>query len=48
MRVEITKRMAEPPPPIASLSEKDQSALRDILQARVEASDADASGSLAG
>ena len=24
VRVEITKRMAEPPPPIASLSEKDQ------------------------
>jgi DNA-binding MarR family transcriptional regulator len=32
MRVEITKRMAEPPAPIASLSEKDQSTLRDILQ----------------
>jgi DNA-binding MarR family transcriptional regulator len=32
MRVEITKRMAEPPAPIASLSEKDQIALRDILK----------------
>ena len=32
MRVEITKRMAEPPAPIAALSEKDQIALRDILK----------------
>jgi DNA-binding MarR family transcriptional regulator len=32
MRVEITKRMAEPPAPIASLSEKDQRTLRDILK----------------
>ena len=32
IRTEITKRMAEPPPPIASLSEKDQRALRDILK----------------
>src|SRR3954449_6649107 len=36
MRVEITKRMAEPPAPIAALSEKDQTALRDILQRAVE------------
>jgi DNA-binding MarR family transcriptional regulator len=36
LRVEITKRMAEPPPPIASLSEKDQRALRDILKRAVE------------
>jgi MarR family transcriptional regulator, organic hydroperoxide resistance regulator len=36
MRVEITKRMAEPPPPIASLSEGDQRALRDILKRAVE------------
>jgi DNA-binding MarR family transcriptional regulator len=36
MRVEITKRMADPPPPIASLSEKDQRTLRDILQRAVE------------
>jgi hypothetical protein len=36
MRVEITKRMAEPPAPIAALSEKDQRALRDILQRAVE------------
>jgi DNA-binding MarR family transcriptional regulator len=32
VRIEITKRMAEPPPPIAALSEKDQRALRDILK----------------
>jgi DNA-binding MarR family transcriptional regulator len=32
VRVEITKRMAEPPAPIASLSEKDQRTLRDILK----------------
>jgi DNA-binding MarR family transcriptional regulator len=36
LRVEITKRMAEPPPPIASLSERDQRALRDILKRAVE------------
>jgi DNA-binding MarR family transcriptional regulator len=36
MRIEITKRMAEPPPPIASLSESDQRALRDILKRAVE------------
>src|SRR3954462_13945974 len=36
MRVEITKRMAEPPAPIASLSEKDQRALRDILRRALE------------
>jgi DNA-binding MarR family transcriptional regulator len=35
MRLEITKRMAEPPAPIASLTEKDQTALRDILQRAV-------------
>lgn len=32
MRIEITKRMAEPPPPIAALSEENQRTLRDILQ----------------
>ncbi len=49
MRVEITKRMAEPPPPIASLSEKDQRALRDILKRAVESiSDAEAAEALAG
>ena len=37
LRAEITKRMAEPPPPIASLSEQDQRALRDILKRAVEA-----------
>jgi DNA-binding MarR family transcriptional regulator len=36
MRVEITKRMAEPPAPIASLSEEDQRALRDILKRALE------------
>src|SRR5919106_6098101 len=36
LRVEITKRMAEPPPAIASLSEADQRALRDILTRAVE------------
>jgi DNA-binding MarR family transcriptional regulator len=36
MRVEITKRMAEPPAPIASLSEKDQRTLRDILKRALE------------
>jgi DNA-binding MarR family transcriptional regulator len=41
MRVEITKRMAEPPPPIASLSEKDQRQLRDILKRAVKDIDPD-------
>jgi len=36
MRQQITERMAEPPPAIASLSEKDQRALRDILQRALE------------
>jgi DNA-binding MarR family transcriptional regulator len=36
MRQQITKRMAEPPPAIASLSEKDQRALRDILRRALE------------
>ena len=49
VRVEITKRMAEPPPPIASLSEKDQRQLRDILKRAVEdVSDAEAADALAG
>jgi hypothetical protein len=49
MRVEITKQMAEPPPPIASLSEKDQRQLRDILKRAVEdVSDAEAADALAG
>ena len=43
VRTEITKRMAEPPPPIAALSEKDQRALRDILKRAIESiSDAEA------
>jgi DNA-binding MarR family transcriptional regulator len=36
MRIEITKRMAAPPPPIASLSVKDQRMLRDILKRAVD------------
>src|SRR3954465_11325893 len=49
MRVEITRRMAEPPAPIAALSEKDQRALRDILQRAVESiTDAEAAEALAG
>jgi DNA-binding MarR family transcriptional regulator len=39
MRVEITKRMAEPPPPIAALSTEDQRALRDILRRALEQSE---------
>jgi DNA-binding MarR family transcriptional regulator len=41
MRDEITKRMAEPPPAIASLSESDQRALRDILGRALEGSSAE-------
>src|SRR3954449_13394896 len=41
MRDEITKRMAEPPPAIASLSESDQRALRDILGPPLEGSSAE-------
>ena len=49
MRVEITKRMAEPPPPIAALSEKDQRQLRDILKRAVEGiTDEEAAEALAG
>lgn len=36
MRIEITKRMADPPPAIAALSEEDQRALRDILKRAIE------------
>jgi DNA-binding MarR family transcriptional regulator len=36
VRGEITERMAQPPPPIASLSEKDQRVLRDILKRAVD------------
>jgi DNA-binding MarR family transcriptional regulator len=43
MRTELTKRMAEPPPAIATLSGKDQRALRDILKRALEnTSDAEA------
>ena len=49
MRAEITKRMAEPPPAIASLSEKDQRDLRDILKRALESvSDADVPEAVAG
>ena len=40
VRVEITKRLAEPPPPIAALQEADQRALRDILRRGIEAGEA--------
>src|SRR5215208_1945915 len=47
MRVEITKRMAEPPAPIASLSEKDQRTLRDILKRAMDSlSEAEVSDAL--
>jgi hypothetical protein len=47
--VENTKRMAEPPPPNASLSEKDQRQLRDILRRAVEGiTDVQAAEALAG
>jgi DNA-binding MarR family transcriptional regulator len=36
MRVEITRRMSEPPPPIASLTVADQKALRDILKKAID------------
>jgi DNA-binding MarR family transcriptional regulator len=36
MRSQITKRMAVPPAPIASLSKQDQRALRDILKRALE------------
>ena len=49
MRVEITKRMAEPPPPIASLSQQDQRELRDILKCAVaNVSEAEVADALAG
>lgn len=37
VRHEITKLLAEPPPPIAALPEDDQRALRDILQRAIDA-----------
>ena len=49
VRAEITKRMAEPPPPIANLPEKDQRALRDILKRAVEeVSESEVADALAG
>jgi DNA-binding MarR family transcriptional regulator len=49
LRLEITKRMAEPPQPIAALSDQDQRDLRDILKRAVEGiSDAEAADALAG
>jgi DNA-binding MarR family transcriptional regulator len=49
LRVEVTKRMAEPPPAIASLSEKDQRALRDILErALADYSEEDAAKAVVG
>ena len=37
LRVEITKRLADPPPSIAALSTEDQQTLRDILRRAVDA-----------
>ena len=37
VRVEITKRLAEPPPAIAALSDSDQRTLRDILRRGIDA-----------
>lgn len=49
MRVEITKRMAEPPAPIASLSEEDQTTLRDILKRALDSlSEAEVTDAVAG
>jgi DNA-binding MarR family transcriptional regulator len=49
LRVEVTKRMAEPPPAIASLSENDQRALRDILErALADYSEEDAAKAVVG
>jgi DNA-binding MarR family transcriptional regulator len=45
LRAKITERLAEPPPFIAELSEKDQAALRDILH---RALDAETAGAPAG
>jgi DNA-binding MarR family transcriptional regulator len=49
MRIEITKRMAEPPAPIASLSEEDQRTLRDILKRALDSlSEAEVADAVAG
>jgi DNA-binding MarR family transcriptional regulator len=49
MRAEITKRMAEPPAPIASLSEEDQTTLRDILKRALDSlSEAEVTDAVAG
>jgi DNA-binding MarR family transcriptional regulator len=49
LRIEVTKRMAEPPPAIASLSENDQRALRDILErALADYSEEDAAKAVVG
>ena len=39
VRVEITKRLADPPPSIAALSPEDQSELRDILRRAIDSDD---------
>jgi DNA-binding MarR family transcriptional regulator len=39
VRAEITKRLAEPPPEIAALSESDQRTLRDILRRAADAAE---------
>lgn len=44
VRKEITKLLAVPPPAIASLSEKDQRALRDILRRAIDSQEPPAQG----
>jgi len=39
LRVEITKRLADPPPSIAALSAEDQRELRDILRRAIDSDD---------
>jgi MarR family transcriptional regulator, organic hydroperoxide resistance regulator len=49
MRLEITMRMAEPPAPIASLSDEDQRTLRDILKRALDSlSEAEVTDAVAG
>ena len=41
LRVELERRLSEPPPPILALSDDDQRALRDALSRAVESLEAD-------
>ena len=47
LRSELEERLSEAPPPIASLSQKDQRTLRDLLSRAVENLDADQSSNRA-